>query len=58
MDVLMGMHNLYKIKRIKDVLITYSYSRKIMWLKMASTNNNPKVILLYYLSTVLSCQGI
>lgn len=33
------------------------YSRKMIWLKLASTNNNPKVILLYYLSTVLSCQG-
>ena len=34
------------------------YSRKIMWLRVGTTNNDPKVILLYYLSATLSCDGI
>ena len=33
------------------------FSRKLLWLRIGSTNNNPSVILLYYLLQVLSCKG-
>ena len=39
------------------MIVTIRYSRKIMWLKIGTTNNDPKVILLYYLSGTLFCDG-
>ena len=35
----------------------FRYSRKIIWLKVLRTNNDPNVILLYYLLATLSLNG-
>ena len=34
------------------------YSRKLMWLKVASTNHNPHVIVDYYLNAVAEFKGL
>ena len=34
-----------------------SFSRKIMWLRIASTNNDPAVILHYYLDCITETGG-
>ena len=34
------------------------YSRKLLWLKVSSTNNNPKVVVKYFLDTVAEQNGI
>ena len=36
----------------------YSYSRKIVWLELLSTNNDPGVVVLPYLTAVLRNEGI
>ena len=35
----------------------YSYSRKVLCLRVATTNKDPKVILLYYLLSVFIAEG-
>ena len=36
----------------------YKYSRKVIWLKLSTTNNDPNVVLLFYLLAVLQHKGI
>ena len=38
--------------------LCYSYSRKIVWLELLSTNNDPGVVVLPYLTVVLRNEGI
>ena len=40
-----------------DCLSLFRYSRKLLWLKLTPTNNNPKVILGFYLETVGELEG-
>ena len=52
MDALMGMyihmhHFLYNV-----MIARYRFSRKVIWLEVASTNNDSAVIAGYYLSAV------
>ena len=39
------------------VHIFYRYSRKVIWLKLMTTNNDPNVILLPYLLAVIQSNG-
>ena len=34
------------------------YSRRVMWMKFASSNNDPHIIVQYYLDTVKAINGI
>ena len=38
--------------------LSYSYSRKIIWLELLNSNNDPGVIVLPYLIAVLRNEGI
>lgn len=38
-------------------LVPVRYSRRIIWLHLSSTNNDPRVILQYYLLSILECNG-
>ena len=57
MDVLMGkcVVSIGKLHSATNIL--YSYSRNIIWLELSSTNNDPNVILLFYLISILRNNG-
>jgi len=40
-----------------SLYLIFSYSRKILWLKVAATNNDPCVIGRYFIDTVLQSVG-
>lgn len=40
------------------VCVSTRFSRKVLWLKMSSTNRDPRVISRYYLECVESCGGM
>lgn len=54
---LMGNVILFMIILHRLICVINRYSRKIIWLRIGTTNNDPKVILLYYLSAIISCDG-
>jgi len=33
------------------------FSRKVLWLKLSTTNNDPNVVLLYYLLAIVQQKG-
>ena len=41
-----------------NIFILYRFSRRIMWLKVASSNNNPKFIASYYFECVRKVGGM
>ena len=43
---------------VVHVYYSYSYSRKVLWLKLSSTNNDPRVIVQYFLDTVAERGGM
>ena len=40
------------------IQLLYSFSRKILWLKLSPTNHDPKVIARYYLELLEQLSGI
>lgn len=60
MNALMGKV-LFKIFLFSDIivhtLISCSFSRRVLWLEVGTTNNDPKVIAGYYLECVRRLKG-
>ena len=54
MDVLMDKYKFVVIGKVWNwlQLILRRYSRKVLWLKAGTTNNNPRVIAYYYMEYV------
>ena len=51
------VHHVISLQCTTHVVNLFRYSRKILWLKVTPTNNNPKVILRFYLDTVGELEG-
>ena len=50
-NVFLNIYNIF-------VVLYYRYSRRIIWLDLLTTNNDPSVIVLSYLLAVLQNEGI
>lgn len=61
MDVLMGklhVNNKLKAESMYVVLLLYSFARKIIWLKLAPSNSDPRIIARYYLEAIEELAGM
>ncbi len=56
MAVLMGYYNVYFISMM-CLIISFRFSRKILWLNVYPTNHDPKVVARHYLNCVEEVQG-
>ena len=58
MHALMGMLALKSQAVYSRLFLCFRFSRKILWLELATTNNDPTVVLSYYLRTVFQLEGL
>ena len=61
MHALMGMLALKSqavYSLLRGLFLCFRFSRKILWLELATTNNDPSVVLSYYLRTVFQLEGL
>lgn len=52
MGVLMGKMTLIIVSVLLFLLLCYSYSRRVLWLHVGQSNNDPEIIAYYYLKCV------
>lgn len=56
MAVLMGRFN-YGDNHTYVCVLSIRFSRKVLWLKLSSTNHNPAVVARYYLESIENVGG-
>ena len=58
MDVLMGKQSITHLISCVNYYNIHRFSRRIMWLRVASSNNNPKFIASFFLNCVHENEGL